>query len=87
MNFSWNEDYSVWQNILIIIINFVLIVAITFGVMCFNSWLIMLLWNAVLTSVFGLTTITFWQTFGIYLIIWLLCGGIGKFCKIKRNDD
>ena len=87
MNFSWNEDYSVWQNILIIIINFVLIVAITFGVMCFNSWLIMLLWNAVLTSVFGLTTITFWQTFGIYLIIWLLCGGISKIIKIKRNDD
>ena len=87
MNFSWNEDYSVWQNILIIIINFVLIVAITFGVMCFNSWLIMLLWNAVLTSVFGLTTITFWQTFGIYLIVWLLCGGISKIIKIKRNDD
>ena len=87
MNFSWNEDYSVLQNILIIIINFVLIVAITFGVMCFNSWLIMLLWNAVLTSVFGLTTITFWQTFGISLIVWLLCGGIGKICKIKRNDD
>ena len=87
MNFNWNEDLSVWQNILIIIISFVLIVAITFGVMCFNSWLIMLLWNAVLTSVFGLTTITFWQTFGIYLIVWLLCGGIGKFFKIKRNDD
>ena len=87
MNFSWNEDYSVWQNILIITIGIIIALAITFGGMCFNSWLIMLLWNAVLTSVFGLTTITFWQTFGIYLIICLLCGGISKIIKIKRNDD
>ena len=87
MNFSWNEDYSVLQNILAITIGIIIALAITFGGMCFNSWLIMLLWNAVLTSVFGLTTITFWQTFGIYLIIWLLCGGISKIIKIKRNDD
>ena len=87
MNFSWNEDYSVWQNILAIVGYVIALLAITFGLMCLNSWLIMLLWNAVLTSVFGLTTITFWQTFGIYLIVWLLCGGISKIIKIKRNDD
>lgn len=85
--FSWNEDLSVWQKILITIITFILVVAITFGVMCFNSWLIMLLWNAVLTSVFGWTTITFWQTFGICLIIWLLCGGIGKLFKATQKNN
>lgn len=85
--FSWNEDYSVWQNILIITITPIFALAIAFGVMCLNSWLIMLLWNAVLTSVFGWTTITFWQTFGIYLIIWLLSGGVVRFFKIKINSN
>lgn len=85
--FSWNEDYSVWQNILIITITLIFALTIAFGVMCLNSWLIMLLWNAVLTSVFGWTTITFWQTFGIYLIIWLLSGGVVRFFKIKINSN
>ena len=85
MNFSWNRDLSVWLNILGIAVHIIAFLALTFGLMCLNSWLIMLLWNAVLTAVFGLITITFWQTFGIILIIWLLSGGIAKLIKIKIN--
>ena len=47
-----------------------IVLAFVFG------WLVMLLWNWLMPSLFGLTTITFWQAWGIVVLAHLLfkCG-------------
>jgi hypothetical protein len=88
MKFDWDHSHSWWVNILAIIIAIVFTLGVAFGFMCLNSWLIMLLWNAILPALFGFSTITFWQTLGLYLILWLLKGGISKIAtNISKNDD
>ncbi|WP_423146389.1 hypothetical protein [Rubrolithibacter danxiaensis] len=39
---------------------------------------VMLLWNALLPAVFGLSTITFWQALGLFILCKLLFGFGGK---------
>jgi hypothetical protein len=39
------------------------------------GWLVMLLWNWLMPSLFSLTTISYWQGFGIVLLSKLLFGG------------
>lgn len=49
-------------------------IAIAAGVFVFGS-VVMLLWNALLPSVFGIGTITFWQALGILVLSKILFGG------------
>lgn len=37
-----------------------------------KSWIVMLLWNALFPTLFGFTTITYWQSFGLNIICGLL---------------
>jgi hypothetical protein len=57
------------------------VLALIFGVMCFETWLIMLLWNWLVPILFNGVTLTFWQTFGVTILIDLLFGGISV--KVK----
>jgi hypothetical protein len=41
--------------------------------------LIMLLWNVLLPELFGIKTINYWQTAGLFIFIRLLFGGFGRF--------
>ena len=36
------------------------------------GWIVMLLWNWLMPAIFGLTTITFWQAWGLVLLSHLL---------------
>lgn len=38
------------------------------------SWVVMLLWNALMPAIFNLTTITFWQAAGLLILFRLLFG-------------
>ena len=40
------------------------------------GFLVMLLWNAILPAVFGISTITFWQALGILVLSKILFGGM-----------
>ncbi|MDR3286423.1 MAG: hypothetical protein LBT27_03160 [Prevotellaceae bacterium] len=40
--------------------------------------IVMLLWNAVITSIFALGAINFWQAAGLLLLLRILFGGIGR---------
>ena len=40
---------------------------------------IMLLWNALIPSIFGLATINFWQALGLFVLSRILFGGFGPF--------
>lgn len=61
--------------------------ALAFGLFCLNAWLVMLLWNAVVCAIWvALPTITFWQSFGLVLIVRLILGGF-KLSGSSSNDD
>jgi uncharacterized membrane protein len=79
MKMTWNYDIPLWVTILCWVFGIILGIGIFFGILCLESWLIMLLWNATLPLVFsGVTTISFWQSVGISLLVTLLWGGVGK---------
>lgn len=43
--------------------------------------IVMLLWNALIPSIVGWTTITYWQAAGLMILSRLLLGGFGRFGK------
>ena len=42
-----------------------------------GGWIVMLLWNWLAPTLFGLNTITFWQAFGLLALCRILFGGFG----------
>lgn len=65
-------DKGMGWGILVTILLIVLVLALAFGVLCFEGWLVMLLWNAVVVSVFGAPTLSFWLSVGLLLLCNLL---------------
>lgn len=58
------------------IVGWVILGAITAAAFAFLfGYFVMLLWNWLMPELFGLTTITFWQAFGITLLARLIFGG------------
>lgn len=89
MKRTW-YDYNtpLWVAIVGWIIGIILILGFAFGVLCLESWLIMLLWNATLPAVFsGVTAIGFWQSVCINLLATILFGGVGKTIAAFTSKD
>jgi len=75
----WNYDEPAWINIVSWTVAIILVFGVIFGLLCLESWLIMLLWNATLPVVLsGVTAIGFWQSVCINLLITLLFGGMWR---------
>jgi len=51
------------------------------------SSVIMLLWNWLMPTIFGLTAISIWQAFGLFALARILFGGFGFFDKARRMHD
>lgn len=47
-------------------------IALTFGVMCLQAWLVMLLWNWIAVGLFGAPVLSFWVAFGLSWLCSLL---------------
>ena len=45
------------------------------------SAVVMLLWNALLPSIFGMVSINFWQALGLLILARILFGGLGAGAK------
>lgn len=61
----------------------ILVLVLTFGIVCFEAWLGMLLFNWVV-GLFGCTFIlTFWQTFGICILL----DFVGSFFRTKSKNN
>lgn len=55
----------------------ILALALAFGLAAFEAWLVMLLWNAVLVTIFpSIPTISFWVAWGVLILCNLLFKGI-----------
>lgn len=65
-------DKGTGWGILVTILIIVFCLALAFGVMCLEGWLVMLLWNAVVVTAFGAPTLSFWLSVGILLLCNLL---------------
>jgi len=63
------------------IIYFLTLITIVVTLSIFGVWLITLLWNWLITSIFGLREITILETFGLLILIVLFRG-----INIKKND-
>ena len=66
------EDYPTGLAILAIIAVVIFALAWTFGLMCLQSWIVMLLWNWVAVGLFGAPALSFWVAFGLRWLCSLL---------------
>lgn len=64
------------------------IIAITALIILFG-FIIMWLWNWLMPDIFGLTTITYWQAIGLFILFKILLGGCGggSDCKSSKKSD
>lgn len=68
----WENSYSTASAVFATIFLVVLALGCVFGVMCFQAWLVMLLWNWVAVELFGLPVLGFWMAFGLRWLCGLL---------------
>lgn len=66
------DDYSVGVAILATVGIVIGAIALTFGVMCLQAWLVMLLWNWIAVGLFGAPVLSFWIAFGLRWLCSLL---------------
>ena len=66
------EDYPAGLAILATIAVVIFAIAWTFGLMCLQSWIVMLLWNWVAVGLFGAPALSFWVAFGLRWLCSLL---------------
>ena len=75
---------QVWDNYegvfaVIAVIAFIVgFLGMAFGLWCLQAWLVMLLWNWVVVSLFGAPVLTFWLSFGLVWLFHLLTKGLAK---------
>ncbi len=61
------------------------IAAIT-GLAILFGYVIMWLWNWLMPEIFGLTTLTYWQAVGLFILLKLLLGGCGRDGGGKKSS-
>lgn len=64
---------------------FGIVAAAVFGLVF--GYFVMILWNWLMPAIFGITTITYWQAFGIVILAKLIFGTIGRGKGIDRDHD
>ncbi len=63
----------------------VLVLAIVFALLCFEAWLVMLLWNAVIPLLWATApTLGFWAAMGLMLLCHLLFGSAVRVGSGKK---
>ncbi|WP_456442494.1 hypothetical protein [Psychroserpens sp.] len=57
------------------------------GLAILFGFIIMWLWNWLMPMIFGLTTLTFWEAVGVFMLFKILLGGCGGFgSKDKKSS-
>ncbi|WP_109301243.1 hypothetical protein [Aquimarina sp. AU474] len=59
-------------------------IAIT-GLVILFGFVIMWLWNWLMPEIFGLTTLTYWQAVGLFILLKILVGGCGSSGSKKSS--
>jgi hypothetical protein len=61
-------------------------IAIT-GLAILFGFVIMWLWNWLMPEIFGLTTLTYWQAVGVFILLKIFLGGCGSGSSKKSSKD
>lgn len=73
------ETYSFGVALLACIVVLVIAASLAFGILCFEAWILTLLWNAVVLSLWvGAPPLTFWLAFGLLLICNILFKSVSR---------
>ena len=72
-----------WDDVFVGILGVIFIALIMFGYIALVTWVIMLLWNALVPTIFGLTAISFWQSMGLMFLLSLLFKSGGPVTPIS----
>ena len=56
------------------------------GLAILFGFIIMSLWNWLMPELFGLTTLTYWQAVGIFILLKILLGGFGGGGKSRESS-
>lgn len=76
------ENYSFGVALLMCILALVIGAGLAFGVLCLEGWILMLLWNAVIPTLWASApTLSFWLAVGLILICNIL------FKTVSRNKE
>jgi phosphate/sulfate permease len=78
------EEHSVIGAIILTICAVVGCLIGYFGVMCLQSWLVMLLWNWVAVELFGAPVLSFWVAFGLR---WLCSLLFKSKTSVKKSEE
>lgn len=63
----------------------VLVLAIVFGCLCLEAWVVMLLWNAVIPLIWATApTLGFWAAMGLMFLCNLLFGSVVRVSSGKK---
>ena len=76
---DWVDDLGCGGAILVLLG----VLLLAFAIMCFEGWILMLLWTWLLVSLVGISTIGFWQGVGLILLLNLI-GGFFK-TTVSKN--
>ncbi len=57
------------------------------GLVILFGFVIMWLWNWLMPEIFGLTTLTYWQAVGLFILLKILLGGCGTGGGSKSSKD
>lgn len=66
-------------------IRFLVFPVLAVGALALMSGLVMVLWNWLIPTIFGLTIITFWQALGLFVLSKLLFSGFGGGRRFRRS--
>lgn len=80
----WDE-HSIAMAIILTVLLVIGYLACCFGIMCLQSWLIMLLWNWVMVDLFSAPVLSFWMAFGLRWLCDLLFKS--KITANKNSED
>ena len=72
------DNYEGFFAVLAVIAFIIGFVGVAFGLWCLQAWLVMLLWNWVIVSLFGAPVLTFWLSFGLVWLFHLLTKDLVK---------
>ena len=79
---DWIQEQYAGMGCLGCILLTLLILAIAFGIFCFEAWILMLLWNFVLCAIFtSVPTIGFWLSAGVILLCNILFRTVVRISK------
>lgn len=72
------DKYDGFFAVLAVIAFIVGFLGMAFGLWCLQAWLVMLLWNWVMVTLFNLPVLSFWLSFGLVWLFHLLTKGLVK---------